>query len=614
MPLAKLIRSIRERINVRIYSSKGKATAVLRFLRVTVAFAMAAMLIWVHGFPQTLIDLPSYQYWIRAALLFFVVSFLVRWFFDFEPSKYLKSNAFEAGILSVILIDVFLRASLGMPMVAFLLPDLSPIDIAHWRFAISQFLLFLIILVELGRLSQRLGQLKINPSHLFISSFILLMGIGTLFLMLPNMTTVPGSMPFMDALFTSVSASCVTGLIVVDTATYFTWKGQLVILVLIQLGGLNIISFASFFGAFLKGGIGLKHNLMIRDVMSFDTLSDSRSLIKRIFLFTFLLEAAGALYIYMTWDSSVVFSSTGSRIFHSVFHSVSAFNNAGFSTFTNGLFEQGVRNSYVMHFGIAGLVFLGGIGVTVLNDLFAPEALRMRMRTPWRRLETSTRLSLYTSLILLGVGAIGFAALESFNPAQHSEGGFLQMNWFEQTIASIFQSMSTRTAGFNSIDVSILGVPTLLMFMVLMFIGASSGGTGGGIKTSTFAVVFLSALATIRGKKYVQIYRRTIGYDLVNKASSIFLFSVSVIFVGVFALSILEPHVPFVQLLFEQISAVATVGLSTGITGDLSSGSRIVIILSMFIGRVGVLTVAVAVSRRVDTNNYKYREAHIMLG
>lgn len=614
MPLAKLIRSVRERINVRIYTSKGKVTAVLRFLRVMVALAMAAMLIWVHGFPQTLIDLPSYQYWIRAALLFFVISFLVRWFFDFEPSKYLKSNAFEAGILSVIILDALLRVSLGKPLIAFLLPDLTLNELAHWRFAISQFLLLLIIFVELGRLSQRLGQLKINPSHLFIASFLLLIGLGTLFLMLPNMTVMQGAMPFMDALFTSVSASCVTGLVVVDTATYFTWKGQLVILILIQLGGLNIISFASFFGAFLKGGIGLKHNLMIRDVMSFDTLSDSRSLVKRIFLFTFFLEAAGAIYIYMTWDSSVVFSSPLSRVFHSVFHSVSAFNNAGFSTFTNGLFEQGVRNSYVMHFGIAGLVFLGGIGVTVLNDLFSPERLRMRMLTPWRRLETSTRLSLYTSLILIFVGAIGFAALESFNAAQYAEGGFLRMNWFEQTITSIFQSMTTRTAGFNSVDISILSVPTLLMFMVLMVIGASSGGTGGGIKTSTFAVVFLSALATIRGKKHVQIYRRTISNELVNKASSIFLFSVSVIFIGVFALTILEPQIPFLHLLFEQISAVATVGLSTGITGELSSASRIVIILSMFVGRVGVLTVAVAISRRVDTNNYKYREAHVMLG
>jgi trk system potassium uptake protein len=614
MPLAKLIRSVRERINVRIYTSKGRVTAVLRFLRVMVALAMAAMLIWVHGFPQTLIDLPSYQYWIRAALLFFVISFLVRWFFDFEPSKYLKSNAFEAGILSVIILDALLRVSLGKPLIAFLLPDLTLNELAHWRFAISQFLLLLIIFVELGRLSQRLGQLKINPSHLFIASFLLLIGLGTLFLMLPNMTVMQGAMPFMDALFTSVSASCVTGLVVVDTATYFTWKGQLVILILIQLGGLNIISFASFFGAFLKGGIGLKHNLMIRDVMSFDTLSDSRSLVKRIFLFTFFLEAAGAIYIYMTWDSSVVFSSPLSRVFHSVFHSVSAFNNAGFSTFTNGLFEQGVRNSYVMHFGIAGLVFLGGIGVTVLNDLFSPERLRMRMLTPWRRLETSTRLSLYTSLILIFVGAIGFAALESFNAAQYNEGGFLRMNWFEQTITSIFQSMTTRTAGFNSVDISILSVPTLLMFMVLMVIGASSGGTGGGIKTSTFAVVFLSALATIRGKKHVQIYRRTISNELVNKASSIFLFSVSVIFIGVFALTIFEPQIPFLHLLFEQISAVATVGLSTGITGELSSASRIVIILSMFVGRVGVLTVAVAISRRVDTNNYKYREAHVMLG
>jgi len=614
MPLNKLVSSIRERINVRIYNSKGRVTAVLRFFRVVVALAMVGMLIYVHGFPQTLIDLPTYQYWIRAALMFFLSSFLIRWFFDFEPSKYLKSNAIEAGILGFVFFDVLFRMIFGWPLIGLLMPDLQATEIAQWRFALSQVLLLFIIFVELGKFSQRLGQFKINPSLLFILSFIVLIGVGTSLLMLPNMTTISGSMPFMDALFTSVSASCVTGLIVVDTATYFTWKGQLVVLALIQLGGLNIISFASFFGAFLKGGIGLKHNLMIRDVMSFDTLDETRSMVKRIFLFTFLLEGAGALFIFMTWDSSVVFSGIPSRIFHSVFHSVSAFNNAGFSTYTNGLFEQGVRNSYVMHFGIAGLIFFGGIGVTVLNDLFSPERLRMRMQTPWRRLETSTRLSLYTSLILLVLGAVAFAVLESVNQAQHSDGGFLKMNWFEQTITSIFQSMSTRTAGFNSVDISLLSVPTLLMFMVLMFIGASSGGTGGGIKTSTFAVVFLSALATIRGKKYVQIYRRTISNELINKASSIFLFSVSVIFAGVFALTILEPDISFVQLLFEQISAVGTVGLSTGITDDLSFGGRIVIILSMFIGRVGVLTVAVAVSRRVDTNNYKYREAHVMLG
>lgn len=614
MPVKALIRALRERVNVRIYSSKQRVINLLRGLRFLVSFGMIGLLVYVHGFPNSSLSFETYQWWISGSFLFFIVSFLIRLFFDFEPRSFLRGNWLEGSLLLVVTADLVSRIVFQKPLIAHFMANLPAEAASQVFFVFSQLVLLLIVLLELGKFSQRLSVLRLNPSLLFVGSFLLLIGIGTGLLMLPAMTQAQVSMPFLDALFTSVSASCVTGLIVVDTATYFSLKGQWVILVLIQLGGLNIISFASFFGTFLRRGMGIRQQRMIKDFMSYDSLNSTRSLLKRVIVFTLMFESLGAAYIFMTWDPSVPFAHAGERLFHSVFHSISAFNNAGFSTFSGGLFEPGVRNSYIMHLGIAALVFFGGIGITVLNDLFDPVRMRRRLREPWRRLEPGSRLALYTGLVLLLAGALVFGLVEARNPAQLVEGGFRQQNWFEQSITAVFQSMITRTAGFNTTDIGILATPTLLFFIFLMFIGAGSGGTGGGVKTSTFSVIFLSALSTIRGKRLVEIYRHTISSELLNKAFSIFLFSVSVIFAGLFVLTFTEPDVPFLHLLFEEVSAFATVGLSTGITSDLSEAGRLVLMVSMFLGRVGVLTLAVAVSRKAITNNYKYPDAYLMLG
>lgn len=614
MPIIKVLKKIRENINLFIYPAKNRVLNILRVLRLFISSFMVASLIYFYGFPQQDDFISTQIILIRSSFIFYITSFLIRFFYDFEPIKFLRKNWFEGFFMLILFLDLISYLFFNQPVFRLLFEELATDSALEMFGVFTQICLLLIVLMEFGKASQRLTLLKVNPSLLFISSFLILIFGGTGLLMMPEMTGDGMGMNFLDALFTATSASCVTGLIVVDTATYFSDKGITLLMILIQLGGLNIISFASFFAAFSKKGVGLRHHTMIKDFMSYDSLSSTHSLLKRVVTLTFLIESLGTIFIFLTWDHRIPFESIGQKIFFSVFHSISAFNNAGFSTFTNGLFEPIVRESYFLHIVIMILVFLGGIGIPILNDMFDPKNMRERLLYPWKRLQVTSRLSLYTSAILIVLGAIVFYANEIMNPLQLNEGGLQNIGGLGQIVTSLFQSVITRTAGFNTTNISILSTPVLLFFLLLMFIGASSGGTGGGIKTSTFAVVFLSAVATIRGKKMVEVYRHTISSELLYKAFSIFLFSLSVIFVGTFILSISHPQIPLIQLVFEEVSAFATVGLSTGITTELSVGGRIVIIASMFIGRVGVLTLAFALSKKVISNNYKYPNAYVMIG
>jgi Trk-type K+ transport system membrane component len=324
-------------------------------------------------------------------------------------------------------------------------------------------------------------------------------------------------------------------------------------------------------------------------------------------MLTILIETVGTIAIYALWDPAIPFNSSMQKVYYSVFHSISAFNNAGFSLFTNGLYEPVVKNSYMLHLVIAGLIFFGSLGFSTIRDVFGISAMRERMRLPWKKFQLSSQISLYSSLLLIAFGGIIFYLIEKDNV-------LLGQNSFEAAITSLFQSVTCRTAGYNTVDFSVLQVPTLILMIFLMFIGASSGSTGGGIKTSTFTLIMVSALATIRGKRNLELFRHNIAWELLNKAFSIFIFSASFIFSATFLLSILEPDTDILRLLFEEVSAFGTVGLSTGITAGLSEPSKYIIILTMFVGRIGTLTLGFALSKKVMTIAYKYPNAHFMVG
>jgi len=454
----------------------------------------------------------------------------------------------------------------------------------------------------------------LNPAQLFVASFLFIIFLGTLFLLLPNATH--SGISLIDALFTATSAVCVTGLIVVDTGSYFTTFGQSIIMILIQLGGLGIMTFASYFSYFFRGNTSYANQLMLKDISNSEKIGEVFVVLKKILLLTFSIEAIGALFIYLNLDSSVI-SSFSERIFFSIFHSISGFCNAGFSTLENSLYEPGFRFNYPLHLIIAALFILGGIGFPILLNLYKYVRYYLLRKLqkfkdpnrakylPWV-LNLNSRIVLSTTFILLLIGTGIFYVFEYNNTlSEHSE--------FGKIVTAFFGAATPRTAGFNSIDTSALNFSTLMLMFLLMWIGASPASTGGGIKTSTFALATLNFFSLAKGKDRIEVYKREVSNISIRRAFAIISLSLLVIGVSLSTISFLEPDKDITAITFEAFSAYSTVGLSMGITADLSSGSKLVIIATMFIGRVSMLTLLIAILRDIKHLNYRYPSEEILI-
>lgn len=584
------------------------ALNILRFLRVTVGLLAFVLFIIYYGYNLK----PGEEYLIlrinNSIFGFYIFSYVIRLLFSTSTLEYLKATWFEASLLLIVIYDALSLYLFNLPLLSNVFQYFEVKNEEFWHVFFIQVYLLLLVTIEFTKFSTILGSISLKPATTFIISFIILSFGGAGLLLLPEMTKEGTNLSVIDAIFTAISASCVTGLIVVDTATDFTQKGQLVIMFLIQLGGIGILTFATFFANFLKKGVGIKHQSVVKDFLSEDSLFDAKSLLKQIIILTIVIEAVGILFIYVLWDISVPFyDNPGERFYFSAFHAISAFCNAGFSLFTNGLYQDYVREAYLLHIIVAMLIICGSLGFPTLRDLFNLNNMRLRMKNPWRKWKLSTQVAIWGSAILVSFGTFVFFFTEQ-NATLVGKTGT------EQIIISFFQSVTTRTAGFNTVDIAALATPTVVLFIFLMFIGASSGSTGGGIKTSTFFVIITAVFATIRGKKQLEISGRAISYDLLNKAFVVFIFSSTFILVALFFLTIFEPEMTILDLAFEQVSAFCTVGLSRGITADLSTPSKIILILSMFVGRVGTLTLAFSLASPVETNNYKYPKAHMLVG
>jgi trk system potassium uptake protein TrkH len=596
-----------EQLNNLLYGSKELAYRILRIVSYINSFLGLGLLIYGFGFDLSIEEAMTVYTLMNTVFIIFVIDYLLRILYSFNRVNFLKRTWFEATILFFIILNGLANFLHGDVVLRHLFESLGVVKSYEFYDTFRTLYLGLILGLELTKASTQLAAVQIKPATTFIGSFVLLIILGTGLLMLPAMTTSPGNMSFINALFTSASATCVTGLIVVDTATYFTFKGQLVILGLIQIGGIGIVSFATFFATFFNKGVGLKHQSIIQSHLSSETLYEAKDLLRKIILITLGIEIAGFLGIYMTWGDEVVFESLGKKIFISLFHSVSAFCNAGFSLYSDGLYQSSVKGAYLLHIVVAGIIIMGGLGFTVITDLFSPTALRERLEKPWKGWQLGTRMALFSTLALIIIGSVIIYTLEYNNTLKG-------LKVVEAGITAFFQSVSTRTAGFNTVDFSALTRSTLIFMMLLMFIGTNPGSTGGGIKTTTFVLIAASAIATIRSKKSVDIGHRHIPSEIISKAFSVFAFAVGYNLVAIFILSITEPQVEILKLAFEQVSAFATVGLSTGITATLSIYGKIIIILSMFFGRVGMLTLALALSRRVSSTAYKYPTGYVLVG
>ncbi|MEB2773952.1 potassium transporter TrkG [Algoriphagus sp. D3-2-R+10] len=475
-------------------------------------------------------------------------------------------------------------------------------------------LVIILFFIELSKFSLTINELKLSPSLVFILSFILLILLGAGLLSLPEATTKDIS--FIDALFTSTSAVCVTGLIVLDTAKDFTFFGQVVIMILFQIGGLGIMVFTSFFGFFFKGSYSIENRLFIRDYINENNVNEIYSTLFKIISFTVLVEGLCAFMIYQFTDAAQ-FIGRGDHLFFSLFHAISGFCNAGFSTLSNGLYEEGFREAYNMHLAIAMAIVLGGIGFPVVLNYYSylkhvivgyvKSILGIeKYRHTSRVSSVNTRLVVYTTGILLVVGMMVYAISEQ-------DATLKGLSPYGKFATTVFGAVTPRTAGFNTVDMRELAVPTVLIYLLLMWIGASPGSTGGGLKTSTFAVAMLNTFSIASGKTRVEVFRRQLSNETLKKAFAVISLSVLVIGLGVFLLMIFNPELALMDVAFEVFSAFSTVGLSLGITSQLSMGSKLVLMAIMLIGRVGTLTILIAIVRKIGEQRYKYPEETVFI-
>lgn len=452
-----------------------------------------------------------------------------------------------------------------------------------------------------------------NPAQLFISSFLLLIAAGTCLLKLPLALNQPLS--WIDALFTSTSAVCVTGLIVVDTATHFTFWGQLIIMLLIQAGGIGILSFAALFTYFLKGGSTYESQLTVGAYSNTERMSEVFVLLRRMVWITLGIELVGALGIFWSLGDGNGMS-LGNRIFFSLFHAISSFCNAGFSTLSNGLMEGTVVHNYSLQFVIPLIYIFGGLGFPiVVNVLQYSRHVYRRLIGKWTLKGSFHRpwvLNINSKINLVTTGIITFFATLVIYINEYSHVLSSHQDIGKLVIA--FSTATTpRTAGFNSIDFGALQFSTIIFVMLLMWIGASPNSTGGGIKTSTIALAVMNVLSLARGKDRTEVFGREIGIISIKRAFATMFLSLFTIGVAIFSISFFEPNRPLLEIAFECFSAYSTVGLSLGVTSGFVTGSKVVLIIVMFVGRVTMLSVLIAFIKKIKYTHYRYAQEELTI-
>lgn len=437
---------------------------------------------------------------------------------------------------------------------------------------------------------------RFSPSQLIALTFVGLILAGAVLLMLPIASTDGSSLSFVDALFTATSASCVTGLVVVDTGTYFSVFGQLVVIALIQLGGLGLVLFATLFSVVMRKKIDLQSRLNIQASLNQNELDGVVRMSLRIAKYTAAIEAFFGTVLALRF-----FPEYGLKgIYFGYWHAVSAFCNAGFDLFGHYQSLTAFVGDPVVNLSICLCIILGGLGFSVMRDVLK--------KRNFRQLKLHSKLVLTVTATLIVVGTAVIAFLEWHNP-----GTLGSLSGSDALWASFMQSVSPRTAGFNTIDMNALRIPTMIFIILLMFIGASPASTGGGIKTTTFALILLNISQVVRGRSECEIFGRRVGNDTIFQAFAITSMSILWVVSATLLVTCLE-DTSFLYALFEVVSAFATVGLSTGLSQHICTASKIILILSMYAGRVGFMTFALALTAQKPEKHIHYPKENIIIG
>ena len=436
----------------------------------------------------------------------------------------------------------------------------------------------------------------LNPPQVLALGFLSLIIIGSVLLNLPIASSSGKAIGYVNSLFTSASAVCVTGLTVLNTAKDFTPFGQLVIITLIQFGGLGIMTLATVGYIIMGKKISFKERLMIKEQLNTESIQGIVKLTKKVIGYTFFLEMMGSILLSLRF---VPMYGLGKGVAFSIFHSISAYCNAGFDILGDSLLS--FQHDYYVLLVLSVLIIFGGLGFTVYADLLAKDRLR--------KLTLHSKVVLIMTGSLLLIGTLSFLLFESTNP-----GTLAAMSFPQRLANSLFQSVSPRTAGFYCVDMSKIRETTIFSTIMLMFIGGSPGSTAGGVKTTTFACLLLTTISVVKGEEDVNCLKRRLPFETIKRAVSIFLIGLAIVFSTAIILTITDSSIKFINLLFESTSAFGTVGLTIGVTEKLSTLGRLIITLTMYIGRVGPLTMAYAFARKNKKRDYRNAPGNLMVG
>ena len=442
-------------------------------------------------------------------------------------------------------------------------------------------------------------QKKISPYTIILVSFIIIILIGGFLLSLPIATENGQKTNLLEGMFTATSAVCVTGLTVNDISKVYNLFGKTVIMILIQLGGIGIITFSAIVVMMISKKVGYFTKKLIQEDINANTTFEIQKFVKKVLITVFTVEIIGAAILFLKFIQIFDYRTA---IYYSIFHSVSAFCNAGFALFTNNLSD--FKDSVIINITIPLLIFLGGIGFATILNIYQYFIKKDK------RLNATTKIAIKISIFLIILGTVLTFVLEYSNNRTLGT-----LPFWEKLGAAFFQSITTRTAGFNTVSIAELRETTVFLFVVLMFIGASPGSTGGGIKTTTAGLILLGIITTIKNKEYLEYNKRRISWKTYNKAMVIVFISIMYIVVILFLLIWLEKDTRVIELGFELVSAFGTVGLSRDLTPKLTDISKLLIMITMFVGRVGPLTIALALSKvKNSKGRYVYPKEDILIG
>jgi Trk-type K+ transport system membrane component len=576
-----------------------------RLLRLLIAILAMGGIYWEIGWEPLPGSRSWHHYGVYALLLAFVASEL--WFLAKAPDRrrYLRGNRLillGAGLIGLIVLLEPLLASKGL-------------DPAQVRFGALFFIGVVQGAILVGGMVRALQStpqkwmVHIHPGVLAVLSFGFVIVLGAILLVTPNASAVGQSIGWIDAFFTSTSAVCVTGLIVLDTQHDFSFTGQSIILLLIQVGGLGVMTLAYLLALLTGGDISLKERVLLRDLVTENNLSQVRAAIARIVGITLIFELIGYLWLSWCWRSAIP-ATEGNLHWHALFHSISAYCNAGFSTFSENLAHPFIAPVGLALLGIGILVTAGGIGVPVWNDLFIYFRDRLRRLFGHRRSGRKPTLRLHSRIVLCTHFALLVAGFTLFVGARLQTEGSVS----DALGIALFDSMTTRTAGFNVRDLATYAPGTLTAMLILMFVGGSPGGTAGGVKTTTVAVMALNLRRVLRQEPSIRLNKRTLPDNAASEAFAIVTLGLIWIMLSALLVQTLHPKFAFVDVLFECTSAFATVGLSRNLTPQLGTAAKLVLISNMFVGRIGLLLLFRAAFRRPRPSRVKYPQEPILLG